>query len=92
MHSETAWKASAIGRVVNAPAACAIFTQRQVEGGLVIPQAAGGRGAEREPAKAYRGIEVLGEQRGHGGAERLHGGLVAERKPGAVSLEQQVGD
>ena len=28
MDSETAWKASATGRVVNAPAARAIFTQR----------------------------------------------------------------
>ena len=94
MDSETAWKASATGRVVNAPAARAIFYPAvgQVEGGLVIPQAAGGRGAEREPAKADRGIEVVGEQRGHRGAERLHGGLVAEGKPGAVSLEQQVGD
>ena len=64
----------------------------QIEGGLVIPQAAGGRGAEREPAKAHHGIEVVGEQRGHGGAERLNGGLVAEGKPGAVSLEQQVAD
>ena len=64
----------------------------QIEGGLVIPQAAGGRGTEREPAKAHRGIEVVGEQRGHRGAERLHGSLVAEGKPGAVPLEQQVGD
>ena len=64
----------------------------QVEGGLVVPQAGGGRGTEREPPKAYRGIEVVGEQRGHGGAERLHGGLIAEGKPGAVSLEQQVAD
>ena len=94
MDSEKALKASATGRVVNAPRGPRHFhpAAGQVEGGLVIPQAAGGRGTEREPAKAHRGVEVVGEQRGHGGAERLHGGVVAEGKPGAVSLEQQVDD
>ena len=94
MDSETAWKTSATGRVVNAPAARAIFSQRSDRSKVAwsshrLPAAA--VPSANQP-KAYRGIEVVGEQRGHGGAERLHGGLVAEGKPGAVSLEQQVGD
>src|ERR1700748_2790589 len=72
MDSETAWKVSATGRGGHAPAGRGCFYPAvgQIEGGLVVPQAPGGRGAEREPAVgACRGIEVVGEQRGDGGAE-----------------------
>src|SRR6266853_1527800 len=73
MDSETAWKASATGRVVNAPAARAIFSQRSDRSKVAWS-------SHRLPAAAVPS------------AERRYGGLVAEGKPGAVSLEQEVAD